>query len=394
MKRYIILIIIIANIAIVPANAWNLKEAFGSLAKGIAVAAGAAVVEQTCEHAGYSKEESQKFTRDLLNDLGANTTNVERGLKYVEASDKYEKQNVIKDFGLDFVGDVSGQSQMVESIRTMADASLGYLHDKTTATSDEEQQIAFDKRTKAYADVFYDSYQYGKQKRAKHLAEELQMKQKLIAQGLDPRIANDLAGSLIAVQKSEDWSQEEKEKYFNGLGLDLDSNIIATVALRNDEFYNEEDLKQQEAEARKIKEEENRKKEEDRKRKEAEARRVALEELDNVSIPTYSFDEVNLVAEQKQQLDTVAEILNMYKDVQISIIGHTCKIGYKSINLKKGLKRAEQCKLYLVEKGIEETRIITDSKGELSPKYNNSTFAGRAQNRRVEISIIETSSLE
>ena len=372
MKRYIILIIIIANIAIVPANAWNLKEAFGSLAKGIAVAAGAAVVEQTCEHAGYSKEESQKFTRDLLKDLGANTTNVERGLKYVEASDKYEKQNVIKDFGLDFVGDVSGQSQMVESIRTMADASLGYLHDKTTATSDEEQQIAFDKRTKAYADVFYDSYQYGKQKRAKHLAEELQMKQKLIAQGLDPRIANDLAGSLIAVQKSEDWSQEEKEKYFNGLGLDLDSNIIATVALKNDEFYNEEDLKQQEA----------------------EARRVALEELDNVSIPTYSFDEVNLVAEQKQQLDTVAEILNMYKDVQISIIGHTCKIGYKSINLKKGLKRAEQCKLYLVEKGIEETRIITDSKGELSPKYNNSTFAGRAQNRRVEISIIETSSLE
>ena len=55
------------------------------------------------------------------------------------------------------------------------------------------------------------------------------------------------------------------------------------------------------------------------------------------------------------------------------------------INLKKGLKRAEQCKMYLVGKGIAENRIITDSKGELAPKYDNKTFMGRAQNRRVEI---------
>ena len=94
------------------------------------------------------------------------------------------------------------------------------------------------------------------------------------------------------------------------------------------------------------------------------------------------------------QLDTIAEIMNKYDDIKLSIVGHTCKIGYKSINLKKGLKRAEQCKMYLVGKGIAENRIITDSKGELAPKYDNKTFMGRAQNRRVEISIIETSSSE
>lgn len=393
MKRYITLIIMMATIAIVPANA-NFWKALGRIAKNVVVGASAAVVEQTCEHAGYSKEEARKATEDLFSALGANSTNVQRGLDYINASDKYEKQNVIKEYAFDLAGDVSGNYQMVESFRTLTDANLEYLHDKSTATSDEERQLAFDKRTQAYADVFYDTYQYGKQRRAQHLAEKLRMEKKLTAQGMDPNIANDLAGSFIAVQNSKDWSQEEKEEYFNSFGLDLDANVIAAVASENNDLYSEEYLRQQEEEARKIKEEEARKKEEERKRKEAEERRVALETLSTTPIPTYPFDNVDLTKEQMDQLDTIAEILNKYNDIQVSIVGHTCKIGYKSINLKKGLKRAEQCKMYLIEKGVGENRITTDSKGELSPKYNNNTFMGRTQNRRVEISIIETSSSE
>ncbi len=393
MKRYITLIIMMATIAIVPANA-NFWKALGRIAKNVVVGASAAVVEQTCEHAGYSKEEARKATEDLFSALGANSTNVQRGLDYINASDKYEKQNVIKEYAFDLAGDVSGNYQMVEIFRTLTDANLEYLHDKSTATSDEERQLAFDKRTQAYADVFYDTYQYGKQRRAQHLAEKLRMEKKLTAQGMDPNMANDLAGSFIAVQNSKDWSQEEKEEYFNSFGLDLDANVIAAVASENNDLYSEEYLRQQEEEARKIKEEEARKKEEERKRKEAEERRVALEKLSTTSIPTYPFDNVDLTKEQMAQLDTIAEILNKYNDIQVSIVGHTCKIGYKSINLKKGLKRAEQCKMYLVEKGIEDSRITTDSKGELAPKYDNKTFIGRAQNRRVEISIVETSSSE
>lgn len=392
MKRHITLTIIIATISIVPANAQNGK--FKNWLKNTAQFVSAAVFEQTCEYAGYSKEESQQMTRDLCTALGANTTNIERGLNYVAASDKYEKQNVIKDYAFDLAGDVSGNYQMVESFRTLTDANLEYLHDNSTATSDEERQLAFDKRTQAYADVFYDTYQYAKQRRARHLSEKLKMEQKLTSQGMDPSMANDLAGSLIAVQNSKDWTQEEKEEYFNSFGLDLDANVIAVVASENNDLYSEEYLKQQEEEARKIEEEEEQKKEEERKRKEAEERRVALEKLRTTSIPTYSFDNVDLTKEQMTQLDTIAGIMKKYDDIQLSIIGHTCRIGYKSINLKKGLKRAEQCKIYLVEKGIAESRITTDSKGELAPKYDNKTLLGRAQNRRVEISIIEQSSLE
>lgn len=393
MKRYITLVIMMAMIATVPANA-NFWKKLGRVAKNIAVSAGAAVLEQTCEHAGYSREESQQMTRDFCEALGAEKENVDKGLKYISSSDKYERQNVVKDYVFDVAAEVTENDDIVKTFRTLTHANLEYLHYKNSPETDSPGQVTYDSLTRVYANVMYDTYQYGKSRRARHLSETLKMEQKLTSQGMDPSMANDLAGSLIAVQNSKDWTQEEKEEYFNSFGLDLDANVIAVVASENNDLYSEEYLKQQEEEARKIKEEEERKKEEERKRQEAEARRVALAKLGNTSIPTYSFDNVDLTKEQMTQLDTIADIMKKYDDIQLSIIGHTCKIGYKSINLKKGLKRAEQCKIYLVEKGIAESRITTDSKGELAPKYDNKTFLGRAQNRRVEISIIEQSSLE
>ena len=97
MKRYITLVIMMAMIATVPANA-NFWKRLGRVAKNIAVSAGAAVLEQTCERAGYSKEESQQMTRDFCTALGADEKNVNKGLDYVNASDKYERQNVVKDY--------------------------------------------------------------------------------------------------------------------------------------------------------------------------------------------------------------------------------------------------------------------------------------------------------
>lgn len=393
MKRYITLVIMMAMIATVPANA-NFWKKLGRVAKNIAVSAGAAVLEQTCERAGYSKEESQQMTRDFCTALGADEKNVNKGLDYVNASDKYERQNVVKDYAFDVAAEVTENDYIVETFRTLTHANLEHLHYKNSPEIDKPGQVTYDSLTRVYADIMYDTYQYGKSRRAKRLAETLKMEQKLASQGVDPSMANDFASNLIAVQNSKDWTQEEKEEYFNSFGLDLDANVIAAVASENNDLYSEEYLRQQEEEARKIKEEEARKKEEERKRKEAEERRVALEKLSTTSIPTYPFDNVDLTKEQMAQLDTIAEILNKYNDIQVSIVGHTCKIGYKSINLKKGLKRAEQCKMYLVEKGIEDSRITTDSKGELAPKYDNKTFIGRAQNRRVEISIVETSSSE
>ena len=122
-------------------------------------------------------------------------------------------------------------------------------------------------------------------------------------------------------------------------------------------------------------------------RRAAEEKKVAIEKISNVVLCEYKFDVVELSDSQKQELDKVAEVMNKYNDVSILLTGHTCKIGYKNINQRKGLQRANGAKDYLVGKGIAEERIQTDSKGELEPIADNTTFEGRAKNRRVEISI-------
>ncbi|MCQ2285328.1 MAG: OmpA family protein [Bacteroidales bacterium] len=122
-------------------------------------------------------------------------------------------------------------------------------------------------------------------------------------------------------------------------------------------------------------------------RRAAEEKKVSIEKISNVVLCEYKFDVVELSDSQKQELDKVAEVMNKYNDVSILLTGHTCKIGYKNINQRKGLQRANGAKDYLVGKGIAEERIQTDSKGELEPIADNNTFEGRAKNRRVEISI-------
>ena len=74
--------------------------------------------------------------------------------------------------------------------------------------------------------------------------------------------------------------------------------------------------------------------------------------------------------------------MDKYPDLTITIVGHTCKIGYKNINLKKGLKRAENAKAYLIEQGISENRISVDSKGETEPRSDINS-----ENRRIEITV-------
>lgn len=74
----------------------------------------------------------------------------------------------------------------------------------------------------------------------------------------------------------------------------------------------------------------------------------------------------------------------------IIAVGHTDSIGTDAYNQKLSIRRAEAVKAYLKGKGIEENRIYTEGKGESQPKADNKTSDGRAQNRRVEIEVVGT----
>jgi outer membrane protein OmpA-like peptidoglycan-associated protein len=79
--------------------------------------------------------------------------------------------------------------------------------------------------------------------------------------------------------------------------------------------------------------------------------------------------------------------LDKYPASILSVTGYTDFVGATDYNQALGLKRAEAVRKYLEEKGIPPTRIMTDSKGNDQPLMNNISAEGRAQQRRVEISI-------
>jgi outer membrane protein OmpA-like peptidoglycan-associated protein len=106
-----------------------------------------------------------------------------------------------------------------------------------------------------------------------------------------------------------------------------------------------------------------------------------------VKIDGYYFDETALSQSQKSELDAIAGVLTQYSDIKTLIVGHTCEIGYKNINLKKGLKRAEAAKEYLIQRGISPERISVDSDGETQPTVQNLSEENRKKNRRIEFRI-------
>jgi outer membrane protein OmpA-like peptidoglycan-associated protein len=86
-------------------------------------------------------------------------------------------------------------------------------------------------------------------------------------------------------------------------------------------------------------------------------------------------------------LNETANLLKSMPGSKILIAGHTDITGDESLNQRLSLRRANSIKNYLTKRGIPAERIEVVSFGELKPKFLNTTAAGRALNRRVEVYI-------
>lgn len=104
----------------------------------------------------------------------------------------------------------------------------------------------------------------------------------------------------------------------------------------------------------------------------------------------FDFDKSVLKAEGKAKLDDLVGKVQAINLEVIIAVGHTDSTGPASYNQTLSVKRAETVKAYLVSKGIEKNRVYTEGKGEMQPVADNSTSAGRAKNRRVEIEVVGT----
>lgn len=89
-------------------------------------------------------------------------------------------------------------------------------------------------------------------------------------------------------------------------------------------------------------------------------------------------------------LDRFATTLNQNPVTRISIIGHTDSTGSDAVNNPLSVNRAAATRDYLVARGVASNRIAIDGRGSREPIADNTTTAGRAMNRRVEIFVAET----
>ena len=108
--------------------------------------------------------------------------------------------------------------------------------------------------------------------------------------------------------------------------------------------------------------------------------------LEGVNFVTGS-DEIT--GASRSVLDKVAETLIRNGDINVEVAGYTDDRGESGFNQTLSQKRAESVKAYLQSSGVAANRMKAKGYGEDSPLANNSTAAGRAKNRRVELHIIE-----
>ncbi len=101
----------------------------------------------------------------------------------------------------------------------------------------------------------------------------------------------------------------------------------------------------------------------------------------------FDFDKTNLYPKSRATLDSLVDIMNTNKELNVEIIGHTDYLGSEAYNSLLGQKRAKQAYNYILNMGISKDRLSTTSKGELKPKTSSNSFEGRALNRRVEFRI-------
>tara|TARA_R110002051_G_scaffold325867_1_gene432590 strand:+ start:129294 stop:129986 length:693 start_codon:yes stop_codon:yes gene_type:complete len=93
-------------------------------------------------------------------------------------------------------------------------------------------------------------------------------------------------------------------------------------------------------------------------------------------------------------LDRLIGVLNEYPNTNILVEGHTDSAGADDYNMSLSKQRAESVTSYLVKNGISSNRLTTKWYGESQPKSDNSTTAGKAKNRRVEMVIVADENLK
>jgi|SoimicmetaTmtHMA_FD_contig_31_18994540_length_827_multi_3_in_0_out_0_1 outer membrane protein OmpA-like peptidoglycan-associated protein len=107
----------------------------------------------------------------------------------------------------------------------------------------------------------------------------------------------------------------------------------------------------------------------------------------------FDFDSHVVQSAAATNLNALAANLNKYKETNLLIVGNTDAVGSAEYNQNLSEQRAESAARYLTSHGVAR-HIATAGVGEREPISSNSTEAGRHENRRVEVAIYASDTLQ
>ena len=105
----------------------------------------------------------------------------------------------------------------------------------------------------------------------------------------------------------------------------------------------------------------------------------------NMSDVLFDFNKYTLKPEAREKLAKVSGILLAYPNLKLQVEGYTDNIGSDEYNQKLSEERADGVRDYLVSQSVADANVTAEGFGKTHPVADNSTNAGRAQNRRVEL---------
>lgn len=102
----------------------------------------------------------------------------------------------------------------------------------------------------------------------------------------------------------------------------------------------------------------------------------------------FEFGKATLLSGTQSKLAQLAKILSTYADRKIVVEGHTDNVGTDAFNLQLSEARAESVRNALINNGLSSDMISAVGFGKTKPVASNETAAGRQQNRRVEVVVL------
>lgn len=103
---------------------------------------------------------------------------------------------------------------------------------------------------------------------------------------------------------------------------------------------------------------------------------------------TFASNDATIRPAFQSVLNSIAKVIKEYSKTMVQVNGYTDSTGSVATNNSLSLMRANSISNYLRLQGVDGNRIVSNGYGSSNPIASNATAAGREQNRRVEIVLI------